>query len=149
MARRNRNRSVRRRKQRGGDGGILGAFGRFFGRKSSSVTADTINNQPPPQPTQKPAEPQPKKYKIITPVAVATLQLYNKNDNIAIGQIVTLQEGSENELPPNFAPSFAKYNVYISDSGVEIKIPNILIKNGVEEHKLTTGGRRSTRKQRR
>ena len=116
---------------------------------AAAVPEQTAKALPPTVPTQKPAEPQPKKYKIITPVAVATLQLYNKNDNIAIGQIVTLQEGSENELPPNFAPSFAKYNVYISDSGVEIKIPNILIKNSVEEHKLTTGGRRSTRKQRR
>jgi hypothetical protein len=144
-----RSRSVRRRKQRGGDSW----FSKIFGSKPSPVT----DAGQKPEPVQLPQAAVPsKKYQIETPLAVATLQLYNKTDNISIGQIVTLKEGSANELTSTFAPSFAKYQVYTFDNK-DINIPDILINNGVKEVSPMTGGRRnrknrsrrSTRKQRR
>ena len=145
---RSRSRSVRRRKQRGGDSW----FSKIFGAKQLT-TVPAAEQEPVKLPEVASLS---KKYQIETPLAVATLQLYNKTDNIAIGQIVTLKEGSANELTSTFAPSFAKYQVYTFDNK-DINIPDILINNGVKEVSPMTGGRRnrknrsrrSTRKQRR
>lgn len=146
MARRNRSRSVRRRRsQRGGNW-----FTTMLGIKPAEPAAAAVPEQMAKALPLPVAVIPSKKYRIATHEAVALLQLYNKTDNISYDQIVTLKEASDGELPHGYSELLKKYRVYTSSNGTNIMIPNMLIDNGsVKEVTPLMGGRRSTRKQRR
>jgi len=158
MARR-RSRSVRRRKQRGGDGGFFGAIGSLFGKKSSLVTADTKQIQPPSQPLT--VEPPPKTY-TITANAISFIKFYNDkynnnlNVNIIPDSTCTEIVNSGGKINLTFAKDFEDYKLYKLTDGSEIMIPEILIGDSVIRNPQAGGrrsrknrSRRSTRKQRR
>ena len=138
MARR-RNCSVRRRKQRGGDGW----FSKLFGTKPPTTIEQ---NQPSQnQPTQKPAEPQPpsKKYKITTSEAATVIKLSNKldintEDRITIGTIIIEEDTQGDSMFKNFK--------VLGTTVVKIPINYINPTHGFVEVEPMTGGRRSRRR---
>jgi len=163
MARR-RSRSVRRRKQRGGEKpSFLSSITSFFSRNPPSVpNPNDIQPAQPAQPAQpSPQPPQSKKYEITTSEAAAVIKLSNKlhtntEDSITIGTII-----EEDISTPG--DSTIKYYKVLNNTLVKnpIKIPinYINLNHGFVEVKPMTGGRRrsrrrsnrkrSTRKQRR
>ena len=142
---RHRNRSVRRRKQRGGDSW----FSKIFGSKTSTVTDATNNIKPPSQSAI--VEPPPKTY-TITDKAISFIKFYNDkynnnlNVNIIPDSTCTEIVNSGGKLNLTFAKDFEDYKRYKLTDGSEIMIPTILIGDSVILNNSQTGGRRSNRK---
>jgi len=156
MARR-RSRSVRRRKQRGGE--TPSWFSKFFGAKPQPVPAKIDEIQPSSQPLT--VEPQPKTY-TITANAISFIKFYNDkynnnlNVNIIPDSTCTEIVNSGGKINLTFAKDFEDYKRYKLIDGSEIMIPDVLIGDSVIRNPQAGGrrsrknhSRRSTRKQRR